>query len=127
MSLTISLPPDVEKRITEEAEREGIPAADLVRKTIEVRWGTAPNPSEAELLSQINEGFPAEFWERYQALRPKVRETVASKSERAEFLEMARRVEQRQTGRLGALVALARLRGEDLDATISSLGLAPEK
>lgn len=127
MSLTISLPPDVERRISEEAEREGIPAVDLVRKTLEVRWATAPNPTEAALLARINEGFPAEFWERYQTLRPRIRETVASESERTEFLEMAERVERRQTERLGALVGLARLRGEDLDATISSLGLEPEE
>ncbi|MGC4045693.1 MAG: hypothetical protein QM758_18025 [Armatimonas sp.] len=124
MSLTISLPPEVEEKISAEAAREGVPAEELIRRTIEVRWPVAYPSSEAELLAQVNQGFPTVFWERYKALQPKVRDMRASEQERAEFLGMAEQLEQRQTTRLRALVALSQLRGEALEIIIIPLALS---
>ena len=127
MSLTISLSPEVEDKISAEAAREGVPAEELVRRTIEIRWPSASPAYEADLLAQINRGFPAIFWERYKALQPKVREAMASEQERAEFLELAEYLEERQTARLKALWTLSQIRGEELEATIHSLGFEPEE
>lgn len=126
MSLTISLPPDVERRLAEEAEREGMTADELASRTLQIRWATAPMLSESQLLERINEGFSEVFWERYQTLQGQMRNEVLSETDRTEYLAMVGQVEKRQTERLGQLSELARRRGVSLFQVIHDLGLEPE-
>lgn len=123
MSLTISLPPDVERRIAEDAVREGLTAEELASRTLQIRWATAPMLSESQLLEKINEGFPEAFWQRYQSLQKQMREEVLPEADRPEYLEMVAQVEKRQTERLGQLSELAQCRGVSLPELIRELGL----
>lgn len=126
MSLTISLPPDVERRIAEDAVREGLTMEELASRTLQIRWATAPMLSESQLLEKINEGFPEAFWQRYQSLQKQMREEVLPEADRSEYLEMVAQVEKRQTERLGQLSELAQRRGVGLPDLIRALGLEPE-
>ena len=126
MSLTISLPPDVERRIAEDAVREGLTMEELASRTLQIRWATAPMLSESQLLEKPNEGFPEAFWQRYQGLQKQMREEVLSEANRPEYLEMVAQVEKRQTERLGQLSELAKRRGVGLPELIRELGLEPE-
>lgn len=126
MSLTITLPPDVERRLVEEAAREGTTVDELASRTIQIHWATAPMFSEAQLLENINEGFPEVFWQRYHALQKQMRDEVLPESDRVEYLGMVAQLEKRQTERLGQLSELAQRRGIDLLDLIRELGLEPE-
>jgi hypothetical protein len=126
MSLTISLPPDVERRIAEDAVREGLTVEELASRTLQIRWATAPMLSESQLLEKINQGFPEAFWQRYQSLQKQMREEVLPEADRPEYLAMVAQVERRQTERLGQLSELAQRRGVGLPELIRALGLEPE-
>lgn len=71
MSLLIDLPPELEQRLRQAADREGTdPGAYLARLVAPLLTSTplAPVPTrlppeEAGLLQQINLGIPAETWE----------------------------------------------------------------
>ncbi len=126
MSLTITLPPDVERRIAEEAAREGVSVDELASRTLQIRWATTPMLSEAQLLERINEGFSEAFWERYRVLQQQMREGTLPESDRVEYLVMVAQVEARQTQRLAQLSELAKRRGTGLLALIQELGLEPE-
>ena len=126
MSITISLPPDVEHRLLEEAAHKGVTANELASQTLQIRWATAPMLSESQLLAKINEGFPEAFWERYHALQKQMRDESLPKQERPAYLEMVAQVEKRQTERLGQLSELAKRRGIGLLELICELGLEPE-
>ena len=126
MSLTITLPPDVERRIAEEAAREGVSVDELASRTLQIRWATTPMLSEAQLLERINEGFSEAFWERYRVLQQQMREGTLPESDRTEYLVMVAQVEARQTQRLAQLSELAKRRGTDLLTLIQELGLEPE-
>jgi putative YjhG/YagF family dehydratase len=125
-SLTISLPPDVERRIAEDAVREGLTVEELASRTLQIRWATAPMLSESQLLEKINQGFPEAFWQRYQSLQKQMREEVLPEADRPEYLAMVAQVERRQTERLGQLSELAQRRGVGLPELIRALGLEPE-
>jgi hypothetical protein len=126
MSLTISLPPDVERRLAEDAVREGLTVEELASRTLQIRWATAPMLSESQLLEKINEGFPETFWKRYQSLQKQMREEVLPEADRPEYLEMVAQVERRQTERLRQLSEPAKRREVGLLELIRELGLEPE-
>ena len=73
-------------------------------------------------MTDINNGFPPEFWNRYKILRALLDEHTLTGVDRDEFLKMVDQVEQKQATRLEAL---AQLLGVSLSAIIRTLGLEP--
>ena len=63
MSVTLTLPEDLEHRVIEDAARQGLPVEELVNRELRNLW-PPQEPSESKLLTEINDGFPPSFWER---------------------------------------------------------------
>ena len=124
MSVTITLPEDLEHRVIEDAARQGLPVEELVNRELRNLW-PPQEPSESKLLTEINDGFPPSFWERYKTLRARLDEHTLVGPDHDDFLKMVDQVEQKQATRLEALAQLAKLRGVSLPAIIRSLGLEP--
>ena len=73
MSVTITLPEEIEHRLREDALLQGLPVEELVSREVTNLWA-AKSDSETSLLAEINDGFPESFWERYKFLRAKLDE-----------------------------------------------------
>ena len=132
--MTIHLEPELESRLRDEAARQGVDADVLINQTVNVeleslvqRMGRARRFStrEAELLKQINEGLPAETWERYRQLVLKRRAETLTPDEYRELIGVSDQIDEAHGRRMGYLVDLARLRGVDLDLLMNELGLGP--
>lgn len=128
--MTLNLTPELERQLRAEAARAGVSADALLLKAVEERLGAAsasPPPSltkrESELLTAINAGFPAAFWERYHLFRSKL-DNGLSPAERAELLELSDRIETAHVERLKLAIELAKLRGVPLDTLLRQLGLS---
>ena len=80
---------------------------------------------EAELLAQINKGFPATKFERLQYLDWKMETNGLSEKEAAESLRLATAYENYTVRRLQLLVKLADLRKVSLDELMTQLELKP--
>lgn len=138
MTMTLNLTPELERQLRAEAARTGVPADALVLKAVEQQLlgatevgssaAASLSPHEVKLLSAINTGFPAEFWERYHALRATGQDGNAglSPSDRAELLDLSDRIEAAQVERLKLAVELAKLRGVPLDALLRQLGISSD-
>jgi hypothetical protein len=81
--------------------------------------------AEAELLTQINQGLPAEVQARYDELLVKRRAEQLSSPEHAELLRLTEQVEGRAAERVQQLAQLARLRGVPLRHLMDDLGVRP--
>ena len=79
--------------------------------------------AEAELLQQIDLGFPSDWWERYEALKAKRRAEALTSEEHTRLIEMSDRLEEANARRMRALVELASLRSMTLEALMERLGL----
>lgn len=90
------------------------------------RSGMSAMPQgEAELLAQINKGFPAAKFERLQYLDWKLETGGLSEKEAAESLRLATAYENYTVRRLQLLVKLADLRKVSLDDLMVQLELKP--
>lgn len=78
---------------------------------------------EANLLKQINRGFPEAWWNHYNELIRKRQESLLSAEEHLELIQLTDQVERREAKRLQALVKLAKLRRQSLVSLIKDLGL----
>lgn len=79
--------------------------------------------AEAELLQQIDLGFPSDWWEGYEALKAKRRAEALTSEEHTRLIEMSDRLEEANARRMRALVELASLRSMTLEALMERLGL----
>ena len=130
MSLTISVEPQLEARIREEARRRGETAEELLSREVAIRWASAPNiprltADEAALLQTINAGLPESFWSRYRELTDRRRSESLTEPEWQELISLSDQAEEKTLQRTEALVALAQLRHVGLDALRDSLGIRP--
>ena len=78
---------------------------------------------EAELLAEINKGFAASWWAKYQNLIEKRCAESLTESEERKLIQFSNQLEKRQVKRLTSLAELARLRGVTLSALMTDLGL----
>ena len=130
MSLTISIEPELEALIREEARRRGETPEELLAHDVTIRWASARNTPrlssrETELLQTINVGLPESFWSRYRELTDRRRAESLTAPERLELLSLADQAEEKTLQRTEALVALAQLRSISLDELRRSLGIQP--
>jgi hypothetical protein len=78
---------------------------------------------EGALLLRLNEGLPAEVWDRMRALEARREARELTPDEQQELVQLANRFEQFDADRLGVLSELARLRGVTLTQAMDDLGI----
>jgi hypothetical protein len=82
---------------------------------------------EAALLERINEGLPAETWQRYHDLKAKRDARTLTQEEHAELISISDSIEEWNARRLAFVAALARLRGVPFPELVRQLGLTPSE
>ncbi len=87
----------------------------------------APNLSkkETELLFKISQGLTKEEQENYIALGEKLQSETITPTEQKEFSKLINKIEIADAKRMEHLVALAGIRGVDLDQLMEQLNLNP--
>ena len=130
MTLVIDMAPETERRLRDKAAREGVEPERYVLRTVEECLGrdddeNAPHPSrfEAELFQCINEGLPAETWQKYHALVAKRRAETLTPEQHRSLIELSDQIEMDYARRLESVLALARLRGNSLEKQMQALGI----
>lgn len=128
MTVVLDLPPEVEARIYEAAEAEGVDTATYIRKMMAayVPFPAAPaSMTERDLLEEINRGFPEAFWSRFRALVAKLNAGSLTPEEQKELTAHTDRTENRDAERLTYLIELSKRRGVTVQALMAELGLHP--
>jgi hypothetical protein len=134
MTVTIEIPPKLERQLRQEAARVGLaPEAYIVEAMQERLAQTRPrrrhvprlSPEEARLLSKINLGVSPQEWERYHALVARRKAETLTPDEQTELIALSDRLEEVNAQRIGYLAELARVRNTSLEALIRELGLTP--
>jgi hypothetical protein len=132
MTLTIDLPPELERKLRETSAAKGIPAEEFVVGALSESLKHAnpvqplpPRLSQAEgkLLQAINTGLPESTWNRYHELIARRRAETMTPEEQAELIQLTTRVEQMHVARLEKLIELARIRGVKVETLMDELGL----
>jgi hypothetical protein len=111
-----------------EGAEEDQQLAGLVQRVQVVRaQREAPHvpADEAALLIRIDQGFPADLRQRYEALITKRSDASLTPEEHAELLVLTDRVAALGADRVAALAELARLRGTSLRDVMHALGIQP--
>ncbi len=78
---------------------------------------------DAELLQQINQGFPLVERQRYNLLNQKLLDETLMPDENQELGLLIEQIERSDVERLTHLIELAQLRGITLDALMDQLGI----
>jgi hypothetical protein len=88
---------------------------------------TAPHLSQDEtaLLLQINAAIPPDMQRRFNELVAKRQMDAISPAELTELIQITDVIEQRDTQRLAALIALAQLRQISVPMLMDKLGIRP--
>ena len=128
MTLLVDLPPEIEARVHEAAEAEGVDTAAYVREAMAAShpFPAAPaSMTEKELVEEINRGFSEVFWERFRYLvRCRQAETMTP-AEQKEAISMSDRTEARDAERLQCLLELSQRRGKPVPALMAEMGIRP--
>jgi hypothetical protein len=132
MTITIHITPELESQLREQATQQGLDASEYIVSALqehlrEAKIRRAPHVSEteAQLLQHINQGLPAELWQRYNALLDKRRAETLTPDEQAALIALSDRIEAFNARRIEHLVELARLRHASLPALMEQLGIKP--
>ena len=129
MTLVVDLPSEIESRVREAADSEGVEVSALMSKAAQayVRQHDPARPlTEAELLMRINQsGFPETFWDRFRALVAKRQGGTLTPEEQQELLWHTEQTENRDAERLPYLFQLADRRGVTIQTLMTQLGLSP--
>jgi hypothetical protein len=132
MTITIQLPPDLEKQLLEKASAAGLAAEDFVmdvlakrlaQQTPAVDRSSHLGQDESQLLAEINRGLPESTWKRYHHLVAKRKDESLSDEEHAELITLSDMVELANACRLKNVVELARLRGVEVKVLMDELGI----
>ncbi len=129
MTLLVDLPPEIESKVREVAQAEGLDISVLVRETLEARvrqYDPARPLTESDLLLRINRtGFSEAFWNRYGELVAKLNTGILTPEEQTEFSEYTDQTENRDAERLPYLIELSKRRGITVQELMTQLGLHP--
>jgi hypothetical protein len=120
--MTLSLQPDTEARLLAVAQARGKTPDEVVADLLDRLPAEA---SEAELLKEINEGFPETFWQRYRDLIARRHAGTLTPSEQEELIALSDQVEERTLRRTQALVELAQRRGVEVNELLQQMGIRP--
>ena len=129
MTLVIELPLEIESRVREAANAEGLDVTAFLREAAEARLrlsDPARPLTEADVLARINRsGLPDAFWDRYRTLAAKREAETLTRKEQQELIGLSDQMEARRVERLRHLVTLAQMRQTSVDALTDELGLRP--
>ncbi len=129
MTLTLDIAAELEHQIHREAQRKGLDAKGfvlgLLRDYLASKAPSSAERSESELLEEINQGFPAEHWERYRELAAKRRAEALTVEEHAEMLDMIQVREEANVHRVECLAELAKRRQVSLRVLMDQMGIEP--
>ena len=133
MTITIDLPPELERKLRATSAARGVPAEEIVVSALSDRLRRTPTLPDLALLSSeesaifhdLKDDFSEEDWQRFNELIDRRKAEVLTDTERDELIAFTDRREAYTVKRLEKLVALARLRGISLDQVIDQFGLRP--
>lgn len=83
--MTLTLPPDLEQRVAEEAGRQGIAADDYLLQAIQEKIEQDRRAEAIAALRSFREGDPEEQRETFEALKRGLNETRTENGERLIF------------------------------------------
>ena len=130
MTVVLDLPPEMESKMQEVAQAEGLDVSALVRETMAARlrqYDPSRFLTEAELITRINRGFPEAFWDRYRLLIARRRTETMTLEEQQEAIGMSDRLEAWNVERLQYLIKLAAIRHTSAGALMQEMGLHPTR
>lgn len=131
MTISIQLPPELEERLRQSAEKAGL---DINRYIAEILEGQlhlhASNTADREdrandLLEKINLGIPVGTWKRYNYLKDLRDREQLDPEEHAELIRISNQIEEANAERMKYLVELAKIKKTSLNELMSSLGIKP--
>lgn len=128
MTLLVDLPPEIEARVQEAAEAEGLDPAAYVSQTMAARLPLPTTPAsmtEKELVEEINRGFSEAFWERFRVLVRRRQAETMTPAEQQEAISMSDRTEARAVERLQCLLELSERRGKSVQELMTEMGIRP--
>ena len=129
MDITIDIAPELEARLREEAQKQGVDprqyVLNLLRERLEnaTASGRCLSESESELLDEINRGLSADEWKRYRKLIEKRQAEQIGDDERLELEATSNRLEEMNERRIECLAQLAKLRDTSLSTLMEQLGI----
>ena len=124
-TITLNLSPELEHQIRTEAARQGVEPDRYILNALQERLQPrhpTTQPTEADLLQQINIGFSAQTWEEYHALIAKRHAETLTPEEHEQLIQMSSRLEQLNVARIQALIQLATFRNQPLTELMQTLG-----
>jgi hypothetical protein len=126
LTVTLDIAPELERRLHDEAAKEGVDTATYIEHTLKERLrrtGNRLKRGEAELLQQIDRGLPQEEWQRYHELVAKRRADTITLEEYEELISLSDQIEVANAKRVEYLAELAQIRGVSLKALMRELGI----
>ena len=131
MSVSITLPGDLEQFLQTQAQYIGVPIETLLLRTIVERWDSIRHtpvlPSgEAELLLRLQTLFPSEQTREYHALCQLSDAGTLMNPDRERLIELIEQRDHQNAERLAILADLARIRGVSVREMMTHLGIRPE-
>ena len=126
-TINLTLSPELEQKLRTEAAKQGLEPDRYILNTLQERLLNLPTsqPTEADLLQQINIGFSAPTWEQYHTLIAKRRAQILSPEEHEQLIQLSDRLENLNVARIQALIQLANLRNQSLTDLMQTLGINP--
>lgn len=128
-TITLNLSPELEHRLRAEAARQGVEPNRYILNTLQERLQSSPataQPTEADLLQQINIGFSTQTWEQYHCLIAKRQAETLTPEEHEQLIQLSDRLEKLNVVRIQALIQLAALRSQTLTDLMQTLGIHPD-
>lgn len=131
MTITIDVTDEFERRLREEAARQGMEPGQYIVQAIQPRLErqrtttSALARQESRLLAEINQGLSQTEWERYYCLVAKRRAEEITEEECTELAATSERIEAENADRMKRLAELADLRSVTLPELLTQLGVAP--
>ncbi len=131
MSISIQLPPELEVKLRESAEKAGL---DINKYVLEILEGQlqpqASNVGSLEertmsLLEKINLGIPVSTWKRYNYLKDLRDKKQLKPEDHTELIEISNQIEEANAERMKYLVELAKIKDISLKDLMNSLGIKP--
>jgi hypothetical protein len=131
MSVSITLPQDLEQSLQSHAKRIGVPFETLLERTIVEQWGSILRGSglstrETDLRLRLQTLFPAEQTQEYQNLCAKSDVGTITETERERLLSLIEQRDHQNAERLTIAAELAKLHSVSLRDMMTQLGIRPE-
>ncbi len=125
-TITLNLSPQLQHQLFIEAAKQGLEPDYYILKTLQEHLqssSSSSQPTEADLLEQINIGFSATIWEQYHTLIAKRHAETLSSGEYNQLIQLSNRLENLNVTRIQALIKLATLRNQSLTELMENLGI----